>query len=132
MTFCTLRRRTIVKVSLDGVCASVSLGNTSFVFQKVRASLHDWCFFLITNPGIEVTSRLFCSNSVGLRGDFIFLPQLQQIIPNSQQVLQSGDCCLDEFSQSSKISVLFKSAIKSFDSLLNFVDLLRLAQVFKE
>ena len=33
--------------------------------------------FLITCPGIEVTSRLFWSNSVGLRGDFIFLLQLQ-------------------------------------------------------
>ena len=29
-------------------------------------------FFLITYPGIEVTSRLFWSNSVGLRVDFIF------------------------------------------------------------
>ena len=34
-------------------------------------------FFLITYPGIEMTSRLFWSNSVGLRVDFIFLPQLQ-------------------------------------------------------
>ena len=34
-------------------------------------------FFLITCPGIEVTSRLFWSNSVGTREDFIFLPQLQ-------------------------------------------------------
>ena len=29
-------------------------------------------FFSITYPGIEVTSRLFWSNSVGLRVDFIF------------------------------------------------------------
>ena len=34
-------------------------------------------FFLITYPGIEETSRLFWSNSVGLREDFILLPQLQ-------------------------------------------------------
>ena len=34
-------------------------------------------FFLITYPGIDVTSRLFWSNSVGLCEDFIFLPQLQ-------------------------------------------------------
>ena len=34
-------------------------------------------FFLITLPGIEKTSRLFWSNSVGLREDFIFLPKLQ-------------------------------------------------------
>ena len=73
MTFCILRRRTIVKVSLDGVrvfrdrlfFASISPGNTSFVFHKVHASLHDRCFLLITLPGIEVTSRLFWSNSVG-------------------------------------------------------------------
>ena len=31
-------------------------------------------FFLITYPGIEVTSRLFWSNSVGLHVDLIFLP----------------------------------------------------------
>ena len=82
---CSLLRRIIVKESLDGVrvfpvgplSAFVSPGNTSFVFQKVRASLHDCCLFLITHPGIEVTSRLFWSNSVGLRVDFIFLPQLQ-------------------------------------------------------
>ena len=65
-------------------------------------------FFLITYLGIEVTSRLFWSNSVGLREDFMLLPQLQQIIPNSQKVLQSGYCCLVEWSQSSKISALFK------------------------
>ena len=43
--FCNLRCRTIVKVSLDGLCtfpvgpfsASVSLGSTFFVVQKVRA-----------------------------------------------------------------------------------------------
>ena len=43
------------------------------------------------------------------------------MIPISQQALQSGHCCLEEFSQSSKISVLFKSAIKSCDSLLNLL-----------
>ena len=78
-------------------------------------------FFFITYPGIEVTSRLFWWNSVGLREDFMFLPQLQQIIPNSQQALQSGHCCLEEFSQISKISVLFMSAIKSCESWLNLL-----------
>ena len=33
----------------------------------------------------------------------------------------SGHCCLEEFSQSSKISVLFMSEIKSCDSLLNLL-----------
>ena len=51
VTFCILSRRTIVKVSLDGVSAfadvpfsaSVSLGSAFFVFPKVRAWLHDCC-----------------------------------------------------------------------------------------
>ena len=84
-------------------------------------------FFLITYPNIEVTSRLFWSHSVGLCEDFIFLPQLQQIIPVSQWALQLGHCCLEEFSQSSKISVLFCS--RFFAELVN---LLRLSQILNK
>ena len=35
--------------------------------------------------------------------------------------LQSGHCCLEEFSQSSKISVLVMSVTNSCDSLLNLL-----------
>ena len=42
-------------------------------------------------------------------------------MPISKCQLQSGHCCLEEVSQSSRISVLFISAIKSFDSSLNLL-----------
>ena len=77
MTVCILRRRTIVKLSLDGVRAfpvgpfqaSVSPGSTSFVFQKVRAWLHDCFFFFeknhVSRDWSDVTVVLFelCWNS---------------------------------------------------------------------
>ena len=45
-----------------------------------RTVLHSMiAVFLLTYPGVEVTSRLFQSNSVGLRVDFIFLRLLQWI-----------------------------------------------------
>ena len=40
--------------------------STFFVVQKVRVWLARLLFFLITYPGIEVTSCLFCSNPVRL------------------------------------------------------------------
>ena len=74
MTFCILHWRTIVKLSLGGVLA--------FPVGPFQASVSPFClsegpclaprllFFLITYPRIEVTSRLFWSNSVGLRDNF--------------------------------------------------------------
>ena len=40
-------------------------------------------------------------------------------MPASKYELQSGHCCFEDVSQSSKISVLFMSAMRSCDSLLN-------------
>ena len=54
-----------------------------------------------------------------------------EIVPFFQWASQSGHCCLEECSQSSKISVLFKSAINSCDSLLNLLIFFRLAQILK-
>ena len=45
--------------------------------------------------------------------------------PASQKKLQSGHCCFEDVSQSSKISVLFMSAMRSFDSLLNSFEVLK-------
>ena len=68
-----------------------------------------------------MTSQLFCSNSVDSATISNFSHICNRFIPISQKVLHSRHRCLEEFSQSSKISVLFKLAIKSCDSLLNLL-----------
>ena len=62
MTFCNLRRRTILNVSMGGVrafadglfSASVPLGSTFFVVQKVRAWL--WVELCWTLRGFHISS----------------------------------------------------------------------------
>ena len=111
--------------------ASVSLGSTFFVVQKGPCLAPRLLFFLITYPGIEVTSRLFWSYSVGLREYFIFLPQLQQIIPISQLSITIKTLLFG------RIFVKFEdlSVVHVGDQILRLfaelVDLLRLAQVLK-
>ena len=123
-TFCNLLRHTIVKSSLDGV-------GVFLVGPFFRAWLHDCCSSESRIQGLRWRHG-FSGRTHGLREDFIFLPQLQQAIPMSQELSQSAHCCSDEFSQSSNISVLFMSANKSCDSLLNLLIILRLAQVLKD
>ena len=78
---------------------------------------------LLSNVSGDLRWRGSCSARTPLDSAKIshFFPQLQQIKPISQYVLHSRHCCLEEFSQKSKISVLFMSAIKSCDSLLNLL-----------
>ena len=71
MTFFFLRRRTIVKVSFDGVRVfPVGPLSICLAWQYIFRLSEGLCFtarllfFLITYPGIEVMSRLFRSNSV--------------------------------------------------------------------
>ena len=89
-------------------------------------------FFVITCPLIEVTSRLFWSNSVGFREDFIFLPQLQQIIPDVPVGIAVKTLLFG------RIFVKFEGlgVVQVDNQILRFsaevVDLLRLAQVLNE
>ena len=123
---CTIRWRTIVQVSLGGVRAFSDgpFCNISLTSWYIRCRSEGPClaprllFFIITCPGIEVT-WLFCSNSVGLCDDFIFLPQLQQIFRFPNRHCSQDIVVWKSFRKSSKISVLFLSAINSCDSWLN-------------
>ena len=104
------------KVSLDGVRvfpvgpfqAFVSLGNTSFFRSEGRYLAPRLLFFLITYLGIEVTSRLFCLNSGGLCVGF----HISSTAPTDYTSFPVGIAVrllsLVEWSQSSKISALFK------------------------
>ena len=130
-----------MKVSLGGVRdfpvgpfqASVLPGTASSIFQKVRASLHDCLlFFFITYPGIVVTPRLFWSNSVGIRVDFTFLPQLKWITPISQWRLTVRTLLFGRmFAKFEDLGV-----VQVCDQLMRFcpelVDLPRLAQILNE
>ena len=64
--------------------------------------------------------------------DFLFIPQLQEIIPVFPVALQSGHCCLEVFSQSSKISVFVHVGDQILRFFAGLVDLLRLSQVLNE
>ena len=72
-------------------------------------------FFLITWPGIDTTSLLLLSTSYSFLDILKHHPHEQQTMLASQHLLHSGHCCFEDVSQSSKISVLFMSAINSFD-----------------
>ena len=125
MTFCILRRRTIVKVSLDGVRvfpvgpfqASVSPGNTSFVFQKLRAELHVFCF---SWSHIRTPRRLHISSTAAT--DCSFFP-----VDIAVRTLLLG-----------RIFAKFEDlrVVQVSDQVLRFfaelVDLLRLAQILNE
>ena len=90
-----------------------------FVFQKVRVWHRDCSakisyFFHSCNRWYLFSSK-YCIQILK------HLPHELWTIPASQCKLQSRHSCLEEFSQSSKISVLFKSAIKYCDSFLNLL-----------
>ena len=128
MTFCIHRRRTIVKVSLDGVrvfrvwpcSAFASHGITYFCLSEALCLAPRLLFFLnlisrdwsdVTVVLVEVrwtSRRLHISSTAAI--DYSYFP-----------VGIARHCCSEEFSQSSKISVLCKSAIKSCDALLNLL-----------
>ena len=103
--------------SLDGLRSICFARQYTFCLSEAPCLAPWLLFFLrwrhgccgrITCPGIEVASRW--SVSVGFRVDCMFLPQLQQICSQDIVVWKN-----------SKISVLFKSAIRSCDSLLNLL-----------
>ena len=111
MSFCMIHWRTVVTVSFDGIRA---FPDGPFFEHLFRLVIH-FCrsegpcftprllFFLITYPGIEVTSRLFWLDSARNSHFFHSCNRLDTFPRNA---LQSGHCCLEEFPQSSKISVL--------------------------
>ena len=87
---------------------------TFFIVEKVRVWLHNCFFFLITYPGIEVTSWLFWSSSVGLCEDFVFLPQ------EDLGVVHVGDQVL-RLARVLKEGFLVLVVLELLDQLLDFV-----------
>ena len=108
----------VLHVSCDQLCAAFLWPCKTFcLVQKVMSPR--LVFFLITYLGIDTTSLLLLSTSFQVRDVLKHLPRVLQTMPASQYKLQSWHCCFDDASQSSKISVLLMSAMRSCDSLLN-------------
>ena len=94
----------------DGPC----LGESAFVLHSsVDQQVHVWACIVCCScrPNFSwVSTTAFVVASCRHE---------QQTMPASQYKLQSGHCCFEDVSQSSKISVLLMSAMRSCDSLLN-------------
>ena len=125
--FCTRSRcaisqewMSVLHVSFDPLCVAFLWPCFSFfVVQKVHVAPR--LLFFLKKPGVDTTSLLLLSTSSSFHDILKHRPHEQQTMPASQHLLQSGHCCFEDVSQSSKISVLFMSAINSFDFSLNLL-----------
>ena len=75
--------------------------------------------FLMTYPGIDLTSNLSLFICRFLLVGCMHLPRVQYTMSVSQFKAQSGHCLLEDVFQSSKFSVLSMLVISSFDFSLN-------------